>query len=117
MNVKGVSKMPFRIRKPLKTQLIRLGKKESRELICRGCSFDERILAEIRGYNREYGPASTADVVTEINTRGKDLKFQGELAYYATANSRGVQRHINRLVREGKIRVVKIRGVKPGYVA
>lgn len=77
-----------------------------------GLPADERLVAEVRAYNREYkSPASVADIATELNTRGRDLEFQGKLDRVAHQNEDEVRRGLDRLVEAGKL--AKFRG---GYV-
>jgi hypothetical protein len=98
------------------TELREVGEHEAEEIDV-SLPFKKRVLAEVKGYNDEYGITSLADVVTEINSRGKDLEFQGELSIYATKNEKKVKRAIDQLVKEGKIREVKVKGSRVGYVA
>jgi len=79
-------------------------------------SLDGRILDEVKDYNERYGIASPADVATEINSRGKDLHFQGELYSYAYKDLGKIQKRMDELVKEGKLRKVKVHGAKSGYV-
>jgi hypothetical protein len=79
--------------------------------------MDDRIVEEVKAYNREYGVASLADVVTELNTRCGKLRFQGELEHYARKGEKTVRSHVDRLVRQGRIREIKIKGAKTSYVA
>jgi hypothetical protein len=104
----------FGIRMISRAEKLRLGRKEARE-VDTSLPLKQRIMKEVENYNEEYGPASTADVVTEINTRGKDLEFQGELEHYAKAGTPRVQKALDKLVSERKIREVKVRGAMIGY--
>ncbi len=79
-------------------------------------SLDKRIIDEVDDYNKRYGIASPADVATEINSRGKDIQFQGELYAYAYKDLGNIQKRMDRLVREGKLRKVHAAGAKSGYV-
>lgn len=86
-----------------------------------GLSIEERLVHEVKEYNEEYGIASVADVVTELNTRCKDLEFQGKLDAYAHGtigdfNEAQVEKMLNHLVREGKLRKVRREGVKDSYI-
>ncbi len=97
-----------------RSEKIRLGRKEARE-VDTSLPLKQRVLKEVENYNEEYGPASVADVVTEINTRGKNLEFQGELEHYAKKNTPRVQKALDKLVSERKIREVKVKGARTGY--
>ena len=97
-----------------RSEKIRLGRKEARE-VDTSLPLTKRVLAEVKDYNKDYGIASKADVVTEINTRGKNLEFQGALEHYAKKDSAKIQKALDKLVSEHKIREVKVRGARTGY--
>jgi hypothetical protein len=78
--------------------------------------LDQRIIDEVKDYNERYGIASPADVATEINSRGKDIQFQGELYGYAYENLDKIHKRMDELVREGKLKKIRVKGAKPGYV-
>ncbi len=98
-----------------KSELRELGEHEAKEVDI-SLPLKRRIIKEVQDYNKDYGIASLADVVTEINSRGRDLEFQGELAVYATENESKIKSVLDQLVREGKIRRVRVPGAKVGYV-
>ncbi len=95
-------------------ELREIGKDEAEEVDL-DAPFMERLLAEVKNYGDEYGIPSLEDVVTEINSRGKDLEFQGELTVYSTQNREKIRRGLDELVKEGKLRRVKVPGHKAGY--
>lgn len=78
-------------------------------------SLRGRIVDEVRDYDVRYGLASPADVVVEINTRGRNLRFQGELYYYAYTNLREVTALMDEMVREGLLEKVDVEGSRGGY--
>ena len=97
-----------------RSEKIRLGQKEARE-VDTSLPLKQRVLKEVEDYNKDYGIASKADIVTEVNTRGKNLEFQGALEHYAKKDSERVQKALDKLVSERKIREVKVRGARTGY--
>ncbi len=97
-----------------RSEKLRLGRKEARE-VDTSLPLKQRVLKEVEDYNKDYGIASVADVVTEINTRGKKLEFQGELEHYAKKDTPRVKEALDKLVSEHKIREVKVRGARTGY--
>jgi hypothetical protein len=78
--------------------------------------LDQRIIDEVKDYNERYGIASPADVATEINSRGKDIQFQGELYAYAYQDLDRIHKRMDELVRAGRLKKVKVKGAQPGYV-
>jgi len=95
-------------------QLRELGEHEAEELDL-SLPFKKRLLAEVKNYGDEYGIPSAEDVTTEVNSRGKDLEFQGELVVYSTKNLEKIRAGLEELVKEGKLRHVKVPGHKVGY--
>lgn len=76
---------------------------------------DARLIDEVRAYNKEYGPASAADVNTELKTRGVDLEFQGKLDRIADTGVEHVAANLDRLVKEGRLKSKRTKFGTRGY--
>ncbi len=114
--VKFVYTQEFDLAKLLPKELKKKGHEEALN-VDYTLPIEDRIVAEVKDYNKRYGIASAADVLTELNSRGRDAKFQGELDFYADAGEEEFKKKLDALVADGRLKKVKVPGAKEGYVA
>lgn len=78
--------------------------------------LDDRVVAEVAQYSQRYGFASWGDIVYEWNARCKDLQNQGEVYRYAYTDIPLIQGALDRLVKQGRIKLIEEDGIKGYYV-